>query len=242
MAARKKGPPGVRRGGGPRRRLPEDLEEFARSDEKRFRPKRKGDRRPRLKDPRRAGALIPGVANRDARRVYDARASALQKAEGDLRGDLLAEAVFLQVWRGFSITGFDAFVEDALGLSLPGAREEAEAGAARLERPLEALSDRLIATWIRAESALVETGGRVTCRGEHLHICVPFERSLESLQEVNRRIYPLLRDHEEESRPREPRRRVVSGRREDGREGRRDDRREGRDDRRDGGAEGDDKD
>lgn len=206
MATRKKGPPkpprppGVRRGGGPRKRLPEDLEEFARSDEKRFRPRRKG-RPPRLKDPRAAGVLVPGVANRDARRVYEARADALRRADGEEREELLAEAQLLQVWRGFAITGFDAFVEDALGFPLEEARAQAARGAERLGVPLAPLSDDRVALWMRAEVGLLDAGGRVTCRGEELRLHVPFAEALRGLDEVGRRIHPLVRDQPPPRKP-----------------------------------------
>ncbi len=198
MATRKKGPPkrppppGVRRGGGPRKRLPEDLEEFARSDERRLRPRRK--RQPRLKDPRGAGVLVPGVANRDARRLYEARSEALRRATGEEREELLAEAQLLQVWRGFAITSFEAFVEDALGFVLEEARAQAERGARRLGVPLAPLADDRVALWMRVEVGLLDAGGRVTCQGEELRIHVPFARALRGLDEVGRRIYPLVRD------------------------------------------------
>ncbi len=199
MATRKKGPPkrprppGVRRGRGPRKRLPEDLEEFARSDDKRFRPRRK-ERPPRLKDPRAAGVLVPGVANRDARRVYEARADALRRAEGAVREELLAEAQLLQVWRGFAITSFDAFVEDALGFPLDEAKAEAERGAARLEVDLAPLPDDRVALWMRVEVGLLDAGGRVTCHDDELRLYVPFGQALRGLDEVGRRIHPLVRD------------------------------------------------
>src|SRR5690606_9926456 len=79
MATRKPPPnkaaPVVRRGKEDRKRLPADLEAFARGDEGRYRPAR--PERPRLQDPR-PSATIAGVRNLDARDFHDRRCEAME--------------------------------------------------------------------------------------------------------------------------------------------------------------------
>jgi len=96
----------VRRAPADRKRLPPELEEFARSDEKRLPPPR---RRPRLRDPR-AAALIPGVANRDARLVFDqhleqTRALLADDALSAQADEALAVLWLARLWRGAPSAG-----------------------------------------------------------------------------------------------------------------------------------------
>lgn len=203
MASHKKGrdsgprKPGVRRGGagkGERTRLPDELEEFARSDEKRFRPKR-APRRPRLKDPREGGVLIPGVANRDSRTIYERRLEGLKAAPESARGRLLAEAYVLRVWRGYAITTFEAFVENVLGWNLEEARVAAEEGAKAMNVPLESLRDEDVALWLRIEIGLSDAStGRVTIDGSMLKIEVSLEEGMDALTRVGKVLLPLERD------------------------------------------------
>ncbi|MEO0326462.1 MAG: hypothetical protein AAF447_26175, partial [Myxococcota bacterium] len=126
----------VRRSPAERKRLPPDLEAFARSDDTRLRPRPRG---PKLRDPR-AAALVPGVSNRDARLVLDRRTAALQvilearatgdEAAGDAAAEALCEAQRLRLWRGRSLTTFGAYVEDVLGMAEDEASALARKGAA----------------------------------------------------------------------------------------------------------------
>jgi len=152
----------VKRPPSERKRLPPALEAFARGDEQalRRRPERTIDRG-RLHDDRPAG-LIPGVRNRDARAVYDARVVRLRDAvAGRPAQDAalvqgLIEAIELRLWRARNVTGPSAFVEQVVGI----ARSEVDAllGARKFER----LDDVFIATWLGAEAALLESDPRAT--------------------------------------------------------------------------------
>ena len=183
-----------RREGQPRKRLPAHLEAFARSDDKKLRPKKRRVTRPRLKDPRSAGVLVPGVANRDARTVYQRRVEKLLSSEGSERAQRMAEAVLLQVWRGHSITTFEAFVEDVLGLELDVARAFAEEGAAALGVELVPQNDEVVALWMRAECALGDTEGAITLRGNRLHIEIDVDRGVDGLVSIGKRLHPLAQD------------------------------------------------
>ena len=141
-----------RRDDRPKKRLPEDLEDLARGDADRVRPP---PRRPRIQDERPI-ALVPGVANRDARAVFDARLVRLEQDragypdDADARDRLaegLREAAELRLWRGRSLTGFDALAEQLLSLPSSEARE--------ISGPPRDLTDEAIAIWIRAEAALL---------------------------------------------------------------------------------------
>jgi hypothetical protein len=139
------------------RKLPPDLEDLAAGRRDVLRPRRKP--RGRLSDSRVRG-LLPGVANHDARRVYDERLSRMAAAlaggdEGAL-GVLLAEAVLLGLWRARNVMGFDALGQDVLGVGAERARALAEQGAAELGVPLEPLPDVAVALWLRSEAALFD--------------------------------------------------------------------------------------
>lgn len=140
------------------RKLPRDLDELARGTRDRLRSPR-GPRQ-RIEDTRVSG-LIPGVANYQARLVYDARLSRLRQAHAAGSdaplAELLCEAVLLGIWRARSVTGFDAFVHDAAGIARPDARALAEQGAAQRGLVLERLPDVAVATWLRAEGALLQS-------------------------------------------------------------------------------------
>ena len=97
---------------------------------------------PKLNDPRDSG-LVPGVGNRDARMVADARITDLTKlvesraepASLDALERGLAEVVALGLWRGRSVTAFDAFAEHILGLPPEDALAMAERGRVALGPP-----------------------------------------------------------------------------------------------------------
>lgn len=210
MAGRRSKGPGdervVRRPRGERKRLDPALEALAHGETDRLRPP---PRRPRLDDPR-PRFLVPGVANRDARDVYDARVASLRAAaeahraapeDAPARLALargLDEARALGVWRGRSVTGFDAFVEQVLGL------EPAEAWALAGEAPEplpERISNEAIAVWMRVEAALAEHGveGRVDVRvGDDGVERVRFEAESAAfpltVDAMHRRLAPLARD------------------------------------------------
>lgn len=193
----------VRRAPTDRKRLPPDLEAFAKSDSLRFRPEREPPRT-RLRDPRTA-ALVPGVANRDARKLADARIEALTAflatgSDADVETEL-AYAVRLGLWRGRSLTGFEALAENVLGLSVDDARARAGRGAERAGFPAETASEEAVAIAWRTEVALLEAGlpGRVRItKGalESIELTLPVERAPEALGAIAERMMPLVRDRE----------------------------------------------
>ena len=139
------------------RKLPPDFEDLASGRREVLRPRRKP--RGRIGDTRVAG-LIPGVANHEARYLYDARVERARRALED--GDdaalarQLCESFRLGLWRARNITGFDAFAQHVLGVEAERARALAEAGAAARNVALERLPDVAVALWIRSEAALLE--------------------------------------------------------------------------------------
>lgn len=158
------GPPGVLRrrpdGRPGLRKLPPDLEDLAsgRRDELRPRRRPKG----RLTDSRVRG-LVAGVANHEARRVYDERVSVMgaAAAAGDEArlGQGLLEAQLLGLWRARSVMGFEALAQGVLGVDPARARELATAAAERLGvAAVEQLPDIAVALWLRSEAALLDHG------------------------------------------------------------------------------------
>lgn len=190
--------------------MPREIEDLAsgRTDRLPRKP-----RRPRLADPR-AAALVPGVANRDARALFDARVDALREAQAEHPNDAaatdrlargLAEAVLLGLWRGRSVTGFDAFAFDVLGIEPVEAARLADEGARALGVPRDRLTDEAIAAWMRTEVALLETGVRGAVRahpaddGEVLRIELDVGRAPEALDAIGHRLGPLARDRKKPS-------------------------------------------
>jgi len=124
-------------------------------------------RRPRLTDPR-PQYLVPGVANRDARAVFDHRVRVLETLAGAHREDPddrgrrsrlgvgLAEAAALGLWRGRSLTSFDALAEQLLEIPADAARGLAREAAGHDD--LHPFSEETVAIWMRAEAALLEQG------------------------------------------------------------------------------------
>lgn len=189
----------VRRAPQDRKRLPPDLEAFAASDEKILRRPR--GPRDRLDDPRTA-ALVPGVANRDARAVYDARVrrfrQALSSGAREEAGRQLAEARRLGLWRARSLTGWAAFVENVLELD----PKEADALLA-LGRPSVGegpLPERVIATFLRTEAGLLEVDATAFARwnGERLVLELGLASAAAALAAVGRRCAPLAQDQADE--------------------------------------------
>lgn len=200
--------PVVRREPAERKRLPPELEAFARSEDTRL-PRKSRPVEPKLRDPRTTG-LVPGVANRDARAVCDARVADVERLmarreAGENVDDALAlelaEAVAMGVWRGRSVTSFDSFAVHVLRMTEEEASALAEKGRAALGWPEGRAPEALLAVWYRTEAALRESGfpGRASRKldekgREHLVIDVELRHAPESLEEIGRRMGPLVRD------------------------------------------------
>ena len=142
------------------RKLPPDLEDLASGRRDELRPRRKA--RGRLSDTRVRG-LVAGVANHEARRVYDERlaqmSAALAAGDDDRLGQGLLESQLLGLWRARSVMGFDALAQGVLGVEPERARALSAAAAERLGVALvEQLPDIAVALWLRSEAALLDHG------------------------------------------------------------------------------------
>ena len=197
----------VRRRSSERKKMPEDLEAFAGGDDDALWRRKT---RKRLNDPR-AVVLVPGVANRDARSVYEARVLRIRAAEAaedrEALGLELAECTQMKVWRGHSIVGWDVWVDAVLGL------DPEDAAAMRGE--VQAIDDELVALWMRAEAGLVEAGaGAVHLRDGRLCFDLDPATAPAALANVGRRAAPLAKDELGQSevvvdRPRGVKKRIV---------------------------------
>lgn len=199
------------------RKLPPDLEDLAsgRRDTI-WRPRRP---RGRIADTRVAG-LIPGVANHEARRVYDAHVDRLRRAlsegaEPQLERGLSAVCL-LALWRARNVTGFDAFAQDVVGLDAARAQSLAERGAAARAAALERLPDLAVALWLRCEAALLERCPEaeldVQVAGEKLSLSLglplaPRTRAADALAALSRATGGLARVLTSEAPPGPPPRR-----------------------------------
>lgn len=202
MAARKQGGGGadrrvgvVRRPPGDRKRLTPELEAFAGGDDDAL---WRRSRREKLDDPRpRGAASVDGVANRDARLVYEARIKRMRRAieagDEDRLAEELADAVRLALWRANAVVGFDVMAEAVLGIPAERARELVQRGAEKLGVPAEIADDVTIALWMRAESGLLEASpeARASLRGGRLILEVALERAALALSGVGRRAAPM---------------------------------------------------
>ncbi|MET0341738.1 MAG: hypothetical protein ABW252_12105 [Polyangiales bacterium] len=190
-----------------RRKLPPELEAFARSDEERLRIPRPRVDKGRVRDPR-EGYTVAGVANRDARAVYDVRASHMQALwaggaadEAALveLGQLFHDALRLELWRARRLTDFAAFSEDVLGVPLDKAEALAEAAGVRTGEPITPLTERAIALWLRTEAGLYEGDERARARirtgseGPFIEIVVALSEASTALAGVGARHLPLAR-------------------------------------------------
>lgn len=214
-----------------RRPLPVELEALARGDDRAF---RRPPRRPtgRVRDPR-DGALVPGVANRDARAVYEARVARIRAAErAEGRAALareLAEARLLSLWRAQNVVGWEAFVQDVLGLEVEEANAlvteaalataapaagEGPAGPATpagTSHKVESLSERTVALWMRTEAGLLEASKdasvhlRVDGEETRFVMTLPTESAATALCGVGRRASPMARPPQGEPSGRAPR-------------------------------------
>jgi hypothetical protein len=208
-----------------RRKLPPHLEAFARSDEEKLRIRRPRTDRGHVKDPR-EGYTVAGVSNRDARAVYDVRARAMRELWNDgaaderaihTLGQLLLDALRLELWEARRLTSFAAFAEEVIGIQASRAEALAEAASARTGEPATPLTERAIALWLRTEAGLYEgdEGARARIRsgedGAVLEISVSLEASSTALAGVGARHLPLARARDEQPRrereeaPRPPR-------------------------------------
>jgi hypothetical protein len=195
------------------RKLPADLEDWAAGRRAVLRPRRKP--RGRIGDSRVAG-LIPGVANHEARRVFDARVERATAAEaaGDesALGQLLCEAVLLGLWRARSVTGFDALAQDVIGIEPVRAEQLAQQSAAARGVALERMPDIAVALWMRSEAALLErvpeASVRVDSAAERVVLqldlpLAPADRITEAVSAIGRAASGLARVLEAENpRPR----------------------------------------
>ena len=190
----------VRRSPADRKRLPKDLEAFAGGDDDAI-WRRRGSRR--IDDPRPV-LMVPGVANRDARAVFDARLKRTERAiaagDDERLGIELAEAARMQLWRGRSIVNWGAYLT-VLGLE-PERAEALRDEAAAAIGGAEVASEPVIAVWMRAEAGLLEACGvtapAVGLRGapgdERLVFEVPIDRAPDALSQMGRRATPLARE------------------------------------------------
>lgn len=189
----------VRRRAEDRKRLPADLEAFASGDDDALwrRPAKR-----RLNDPRPV-VLVPGVANRDARAVYEARErrlrAALEAGDDEALALELMEAARLRLWRAHNIVGWDVFVEHVLGISLERASELLARGAARWGSA-DPAPEEVVAGWMRAEAGLLEASpaGVARLQGapgeERLVLEVSMADAPVALAAVGRRAAPLARE------------------------------------------------
>lgn len=197
------------------RKLPPDLEDLAAG--RRDTPwRQRRTPRGRIADQRVAG-LIPGVANHEARRVYDAHVERLRRAVADgaeaqlERG--LSAVWLLALWRARNVTGFEAFAQDVVGLDHVRATALAERGARARSAALEPLPDLAAALWLRCEAALLdrcpEAHLEVQVTGEQLSLAVslplaPKMRAADALSALSRATGGLARILIGDDSPRPP--------------------------------------
>lgn len=190
-----------------RRKLPPELEAFARSDEERLRIRRPRVDKGLVRDPR-EGYTIAGVANRDARAVYDVRTEEMrslwQGGEADEAalhrlGQMFHDALRLELWRARRLTGFAAFAEEVIGVPAGRAEALAEAAALRTGESVTPLTERSVALWLRTEAGLFEGDEsarariRTTERGSVLELSVSLADASTALAGAGARHLPLAR-------------------------------------------------
>lgn len=193
------------------RKLPPDFEDLAAGRRDTLRPRRRP--RGRIGDTRIAG-LIAGVANHEARQVYDARVERARRlldgGEQAVLAQQLCEAIQLGLWRARSVTGFDAFAQDVIGVPAENAHELARQHAARQNVALEQLPDVAVALWLRSEAALLERCPEAaievrTVEGRlQLSVALPLAPALgvaEAVAAIGRSAAGLVRVLESETRP-----------------------------------------
>jgi hypothetical protein len=162
----------------------------------------------------RVAGLIAGVANHEARRIYDARVQRARRALAeDDSAELsrqLCDAILLELWRARSITGFEAFAQDVIGLDAQRARGLAEEAAAEQGVALHRLPDIAVALHLRSEVALIERcpEAKVSIRveGDRLQMALslplaPPARVAEAVTAIGRSASGLLRVLLDKPRP-----------------------------------------
>ncbi|MDB4972997.1 MAG: hypothetical protein JWN48_1338, partial [Myxococcaceae bacterium] len=190
-----------------RRKLPPDLEAFARSDDEKLRIRRPRVDRGLIRDPR-EGYTVAGVANRDARAVYDVRSVAMRALWDDgaaderalaTLGQLFHDALRLELWHARRLTSFAAFAEEVVGVPAERAEALADEAAQRTGEPVTPLTEVAIALWLRTEAGLYEgdEGGRARVRsgdnGLVLELVVDLQEASTALAGVGARHLPLAR-------------------------------------------------
>jgi hypothetical protein len=119
--------------------------------------------------------------------------------------------LLLGLWRARSVTGFDAFAQDVVGIDAERARELAARDAAARKHTHEQLPDVAGAVWIRSEAALLErcpeaaVEVRVESGRLQLSLALPLAPALrvaESLAAIGRSAAGLVRVLESETRDR----------------------------------------
>lgn len=143
-----------------RKPLPKELEAFAAGEAKRPFERR---REPHIRDPRVTGALLPGVANRDARDFFTRRVDQLRAALAAYKDSpetgrtplaaQLTSAKRLRLWRAGAVTSFDSLILDVLAWNMDEANALAAASPERVR-------DTAVALLVRTELALYESGAQ----------------------------------------------------------------------------------
>jgi hypothetical protein len=198
----------VKRSSEERKRLPPELEAFARSDEEKLRLRRPRVDRGKVRDPR-EGYTVAGVANRDARAVYDVRVERMRGLWSggqaspealDQLGEELLDTLRLTLWRARRVMGFESFAEDVLSVPAARARELAAAAALRTGETADPLDERTVALWMRTEAGLFEGDpqARVRLAGagteRRIHLSLPVSVASAGLAGAGARHAPLARE------------------------------------------------
>lgn len=208
----------VRGNGRVKQKLAPEFVGLASGQEDRPRPIRKA-RPPRLDDPRPV-AMVSGVANRDARAVYEKRvealAEALQALEGRLPADgdsqtgkdpevlraltLLGEFAQRRLWRARHWASLAVFLEEGLQLPSESSVQWMRACALWQKQAGAEMSEEAVAVCLRAEAALLEAGVEATVstfrveNGERLRVEVALATAPAAMEALHRRWRSLLTD------------------------------------------------
>ncbi|MCC7536316.1 MAG: hypothetical protein IT379_08890 [Deltaproteobacteria bacterium] len=216
--ARAPGRPGVirRAPGAEKRPLPPEAVAVDRGEPVWSARRRPQLRAPELRDPR-AEAMVAGVANRAARRVYDAAVTSLRalreaaardgasEVERAALGDALLDASRLSIWEARRVVGFDAFVEDVIGMPAGEAHELVAASEARHGWTCTPIPPYARAVVLRAravclEAPASETTGRATVTttgdgaGLRIVLDAPGPDAAAAFAAVGRVLWPLAED------------------------------------------------
>ena len=115
----------------------------------------------------------------------------------------LGEAILMGLWRGQSLTNFEALVLDVLELDVERATQLANDACQALNVPCQTLPDDAVACWMRIEAALLEDDpdARVRLTGlkngdPQLAVPLSSERAPDLLARLNRATGLLRRDRQ----------------------------------------------